>query len=74
MEKIIVKASALVLGGASPAFASPGIAEGFGGVFLWIFCGYCAIIVVAQACAAISSLLGQTRKEPEQEAVDNQEA
>ncbi|WP_306537446.1 hypothetical protein [Geobacter sp.] len=74
MDKTIVKASVLVLGGASPALASSGIAEGFGGVFLWIFCGYCSIIVVAQACAAISSLMGQARKEPEQEAVDSQEA
>uniref|UniRef100_A0A831U3D8 Uncharacterized protein n=1 Tax=Geobacter metallireducens TaxID=28232 RepID=A0A831U3D8_GEOME len=71
MNKSISHAIALTLSGASPALAAPGITEGFGGVFTWIFCGYCAIIVVAQACAAISSLMGQARKQPDQEAADS---
>lgn len=73
MNKTVVHTCALALGSASPALATPGITEGFGGVFTWVFCGYCAIIIVAQACAAIGSLMGQTRKEPEQEAADSQQ-
>lgn len=71
--KTTIGAFAFVMGGTSPALASPGITEGFGGVFTWIFCGYCAIIIVAQVCAAISSLLGQSEKNSEQEAADSQQ-
>lgn len=71
--KTTIGAFAFVLGGTSPALASPGITEGFGGVFTWIFCGYCAIIIVAQACAAIGSLLGRARKEPGQEVADSRQ-
>ena len=74
MNITTVRAFALVLLTASPALATPGITEGFGGVFTWVFCGYCAIIILAQAGAAISSLLGQTRKKPEQEAAGSQQA
>lgn len=74
MNKTMGCAFVLVLGATSPAIASPGITEGFGGVFTWIFCGYCAIIIVAQACAAISSLLGQPGKAHEQEAADSPKA
>ncbi len=74
MNKTMVCTLALVLEGASPALASTGITEGFGGVFTWVFCGYCAIIIVAQAGAAISSLLRQASKEPKQEAANSQEA
>lgn len=66
MNNRIVTALALVLGVSSPAFASSGITEGFDGVFLWVFCGYCAIIIVAQLGAAIGSLAsgrrGKSRK------------
>lgn len=72
--KSISHAIALALSGASPALAAPGITEGFGGVFTWVFCGYCAIIIVAQACAAISSFRGQAGKQPDPEAADSRQA
>jgi len=71
MNKTVIHACALTLTGVSPALAAPGITEGFGGVFTWVFCGYCAIIIVAQAWAAISSLMQQSRKHPDREAADS---
>lgn len=47
---------------ATPALASTGFNEGFSGVFIWVFLGYCAIIVLAQTVAAIRALLGLTKR------------
>lgn len=61
MKTHAVTASALVLATATPALASSGSKEGFSGVFIWVFLGYCAIIVVAQTAAAIRSLIGMAK-------------
>jgi hypothetical protein len=52
----IFAAAMPLLVGATPAWALPGAMEGFSGVVVWLFCGYCAIIVLAQAYAALRSL------------------
>lgn len=45
----------LVLASATPALAFPG-GDNFSGLVVWIFCGYCAIIVVAQLFGALIAL------------------
>lgn len=74
MKKAIIRVSSVTLLGASPALASTGITEGFDGVFLWVFCGYCALIVVVQTFAAIGSLIRKSGRESHQEAVESREA
>ena len=56
MTTLRLTAAVVLLGAASPAWALSGAMDGFGGVVVWIFCGYCAIIVLAQAYAALRSL------------------
>lgn len=64
MKTNLAQAIALVLAGAAPASAANGITDGFSGVFLWVFCGYCAIIIVTQTIAALHSLAENSRHRP----------
>ncbi|RNC73303.1 MAG: hypothetical protein ED859_00920 [Desulfuromonadales bacterium] len=72
MRGNILQAMSLILAGATPALASFGITEGFTGVFIWAFCGYCAIIIVSQVIAAINSLIVNARKDTVKEAPESQ--
>lgn len=49
---------ALLAGTASSAFAATGAREDSSGLFVWIFLGFCALIVIAQLVPAIMVLLG----------------
>ena len=35
------------------AFATTGLIENSGGIFVWVFLGYCALIVIAQVIPAV---------------------
>ena len=47
----------MVLAGSGPAFAS-GAREDNSGIVVWIFLGFCALIVVAQLLPAVLMMLG----------------
>ncbi len=49
---------ATLIGTASTAFAATGPREDSSGLFVWIFLGFCALIVVAQIVPALMVLLG----------------
>lgn len=46
------------LGTAAPALAASGAREDNSGIFVWIFLGFCALIVVAQLIPALLMMLG----------------
>ncbi len=49
---------AVWLGTAAPALAASGAREDNSGIFVWIFLGFCALIVVAQLVPALLMMLG----------------
>ncbi|TWJ32405.1 hypothetical protein [Geobacter argillaceus] len=49
---------AMLIGSASTAFAATGAREDNSGLFVWIFLGFCALIIVAQLVPAIMVALG----------------
>ena len=49
---------AMVIGSASTAFAASGAREDNSGIFVWIFLGFCALIVAAQLIPAVMVTLG----------------
>jgi hypothetical protein len=51
---------ALTLGTAAPALAATGRVDK-SGVFVWVFLGFCALIIAAQAIPAILMMLGTAR-------------
>lgn len=65
MTRWIILVGALLLGVAIAALAvlSPAALQGFSGLVIWMFLGYCAIIVVAQVCGALRAL-GALLKRP----------
>lgn len=73
MNARILTASAAVIASATPAFAFPSSPEGFSGVFLWVFGGYCAIIVVTQTLAAFRSLTDRANRRAKTAEADNAE-
>lgn len=46
----------LLLGIATTATAAPEVLTGVSGIVIWIFLGYCALIVIAQLFAAMMAL------------------
>jgi hypothetical protein len=57
-----MKALATIAGIIAPAtaFASTGRTDN-SGIFVWVFLGFCALIIVAQALPAVLMLLGVTK-------------
>ncbi|GFE56361.1 hypothetical protein [Geobacter sp. AOG1] len=51
-------ALAMVIGSTSSAFAASGAREDNSGLFVWIFLGFCALIIAAQLIPAILVTLG----------------
>lgn len=49
---------AMLAGSASTAFAATGTREDSSGLFVWIFLGFCALIVIAQLVPAIMMAMG----------------
>ncbi len=58
-----MKALATIIGIITPATAFAASAERTdnSGIFVWLFLGFCALIIVAQALPAILMLLGVTK-------------
>lgn len=54
----LINALMLTIGSASSAFAAGGAREDNSGLFVWIFLGFCALIVVAQLMPALLMMLG----------------
>lgn len=52
---------ALVLGSVTSALAASGAREDNSGVFVWIFLGFCALIIVAQMVPAILTMIGAAK-------------
>jgi hypothetical protein len=46
---------------ATPALAAAGTGSGHSGIFVWIFFGFCALIVVAQIVPALLLLAGMVK-------------
>jgi len=69
----LINALALVLGSVSSALAASGAREDNSGIFVWVFLGFCALVVVLQLMPAVLMLLGfakglQKESAPEQKA------
>lgn len=58
-----MKALATVLTLIAPvtAFAASGVREDNSGIFVWVFLGFCALIVVAQIIPAILLMFGMAK-------------
>jgi hypothetical protein len=59
----IMKALATLMGIIAPvtAFAASGASEESSGIFVWIFFGLCALIVVAQVIPAVLLMFGMAK-------------
>lgn len=57
MRKAVIWAMVMAVMGASPALAATG-REDSSGIVVWIFLGFCALIVVAQLMPAVLMMLG----------------
>ena len=58
-----MKTLALIMGTLTPAtaFAASGAREDSSGLFVWIFLGFCALIVVAQLIPAVLLMFGMVK-------------
>lgn len=52
---------ALFLGSVTSALAASGAREDNSGIFVWIFLGFCALIIVAQMIPAILTMIGAAK-------------
>jgi hypothetical protein len=51
-------ALAMMIGTVSSVFAASGAREDNSGIFVWIFLGFCALIIAAQLLPALMLMLG----------------
>ena len=58
-----MKALATLMGIIAPAtaFAASGAREDSSGIFVWVFLGFCALIVVAQVVPAVLLMFGMAK-------------
>lgn len=61
MKKILVALGTNVLGPASTVWAAVDGMEDHSGLFVWIFLGFCALIVVAQLLPAVMMMAGMAK-------------
>lgn len=52
---------AMVLGSVTSALAASGAREDNSGVLVWIFLGFCALIIVAQLAPAVLTMIGMVK-------------
>lgn len=55
---LLMNTAATWLGTVVPALAASGAREDNSGVFVWLFLGFCALIIVAQVIPAVLMMLG----------------
>lgn len=70
MTKWIILGGALLLAAGLSALNAvyPAALQGFSGLVIWFFLGFCGIIVVAQVFAAVQALLALSRRQAQQAA------
>ena len=58
-----MRAIATLMGILAPvtAFAAGGLSEDNSGIFVWVFLGFCALIVVAQVIPAVMLMFGMVK-------------
>jgi hypothetical protein len=58
-----MRALITLLGTIAPtaAFAAAGVREDSSGIFVWVFLGFCALIVIAQVIPAIMLMFGMAK-------------
>ena len=58
-----MRAIATLMGILAPvtAFAASGVREDSSGIFVWVFLGFCALIVVAQVIPAVMLMFGMVK-------------
>jgi hypothetical protein len=58
-----MRALATLMGILAPAsaFAASGLREDSSGIFVWVFLGFCALIVVAQVVPAVLLMFGMAK-------------
>ena len=58
-----MRALATLMGIIAPAtaFAASGVREDSSGIFVWVFLGFCALIVVAQVIPAVMLMFGMAK-------------
>jgi hypothetical protein len=58
-----MKALSTIMGVLAPvtAFAATGVREDSSGIFVWVFLGFCALIVIAQVIPAIMLMFGMAK-------------
>lgn len=58
-----MRVSAMLMGIIAPAtaFAASGVREDSSGIFVWVFLGFCALIVVAQVIPAVMLMFGMAK-------------
>lgn len=58
-----MKVLATIMGIIAPVtvFAASGVREDNSGIFVWVFLGFCALIVVAQVIPAVLLMLGMAK-------------
>jgi hypothetical protein len=66
MKTVLAAAFASVVGMTSTAWAAAEPFEDHSGLFVWIFLGFCALIVVAQLLPALMMLVGMAKGVKEQ--------
>jgi len=59
--RTLVNTLAMVMGSVTSALAASGAREDNSGVFVWIFLGFCALIIVAQMVPAILTMVGAAK-------------
>lgn len=70
----ITQTAALWLGSVAPALAASGAREDNSGIFVWIFLGFCALIIVAQLLPAMLMMLGFAKGLRKESAMATEEA
>lgn len=58
MKRTILNTLALWMASVPAALAASGAREDNSGIFVWVFLGFCALIIIAQMMPAIMILLG----------------
>ncbi|QSV45978.1 hypothetical protein [Geobacter benzoatilyticus] len=59
--RTLLNTLAMVMGSVTSALAASGAREDNSGVFVWIFLGFCALIIVAQMVPAILTMVGAAK-------------
>ncbi|BDV41725.1 hypothetical protein GURASL_06480 [Geotalea uraniireducens] len=75
MKRILLRNTlAAWLGTVAPALAASGAREDNSGIFVWLFLGFCALIIVAQVIPAVLMTLGAAKGLKKERALAEEQA